>query len=357
MSTNPAVLNLQILRAPLASEDYQTILAEYNRLTGAAIPMQEFVHWVQEAPDGPAWHGVLRNDENRVVGHTSVLPLRARHRETSMVTGFSEYSFLHEDFRKHKIRGYEQVSRPAFIILLGELFQHCQKQGWGPIFASTNEKNRIFTRKVGLRPAEFPLWECLLVLKPRLAVRHTPNITTKDRIALGLAGLAQSGLWTFGRHFVVRKNGVHPVATGTCSSWPCADRLTFYEEEASARWRYLPGQYLQYAIEGAPHDYLFAKHGRPDRYIRVCQYHLSAADSVNSVFYALMNQAHTDKAMGIRWAVYRDGELAEDIVRRLKQLGFLCAPRTRTVMVHKDYPEYLESSSWKMSDTHFALDP
>src|SRR6516162_3567035 len=138
------MLNMRIVRAPLAEEEYATILTEYNRLTQAKIPMNEFQRWVEDSPEGPAWHALLQTDEGRVVGHTSMLPLRGRYHDTQMKAAMSEYSFVHEDFRKLKIRGYENVSRPTFIILLDELFKHCQKEGWGPIFASTNEKNQIF---------------------------------------------------------------------------------------------------------------------------------------------------------------------------------------------------------------------
>ena len=351
------MLNMRIVRAPLAEEEYATILTEYNRLTQAKIPMNEFQRWVEDSPEGPAWHALLQTDEGTVVGHTSMLPLRARYRETQMKAAMSEYSFVHEDFRKLKIRGYENVSRPTFIILLDELFKHCQKEGWGPIFASTNEKNQIFTRKVGLRPAEFPLRECLLVLKPSNATRHTPNLSKKQQAALFVTGLAQKSLWSVARHFPGKSNGVHPVPIGAETPWPEADRLSFYEEDESARWRYLADQYVQFAIKQAPQDYAIAKRGKEDRYLRVCQYRLSSADSVKSVFHALMDQAGKDNAMGIRWAVYDDGALSDEIVNKLRHLGFLCARRVRIVMVHKDFPEYLQPSIWRMSDTHFCLDP
>ena len=351
------MLNMRIVSAPLADEEYRTILSEYNRLTLAGIPMNEFRRWVQESPEGPAWHALLQTDEGRVVGHTSVLPLRARYHEKRLVAAMSEYSFLHEDFRKLKIRGYENVSRPPFLILLDQLFQHCQKEGWGPIFASTNEKNQVFTRKVGLRPAEFPLTECLLILKPSGAARHTPNISRKQRAALYFAGLAQKSLWSIVRHFPAKNNGVHAVPIGGEVVWPEAERLSFYEEEESFRWRYLADQYVHYAISQPPHGYVVAKRGREERFLRICQYHLSSAASVNSVVRTLIEQARKDKAMGVRWAVYDDGAVSQEIVGRLRRLGFLCARRIRIVMVHKNFPDYMEPAVWRMSDAHFCFDP
>lgn len=348
---------MRIVKAPLLEEEYRTILTEYNRLTQAKIPMNEFRHWALNSPEGPAWHALLHTSEGRVVGHTSVLPIRARHREKYLKAGMSEYSFLHEDFRKLKICGFENVSRPAFIILLDQLFQHCQKEGWGPIFASTNEKNQVFTRKVGLRPAEFPLKECLLVLKPSNATRYTPNLSQKQQAALFLTGLAQAGLWSVAKHFGSKSNGIHPVPIGAETVWPETDRLSFYEEQDSVQWRYLADQYVQYVNDREPQDYVITKCGREDRYLRVCQYRLKSADSVDSVFHALLAQAGKEKAIGIRWAVYDDGELSEKIVNKLRRRGFLCAHRVRIVMVHKDFPEYLEPAAWKMTDAHFSLDP
>jgi len=337
-------------------EEYGRILTEYNRLTQARIPLSEFRRWVQDSPEGPAWHALLETDTGRIVGHTSMLPLRARYRATHLVAAMSEYSFLHEDFRKEKIRGYESAGRPAFIILLDQLCQHCGKQGWGPIFASTNEKNQIFTRKVGLRPAEFPLTECLLVLRPYCAANHTPNLSKKQRAALYIGGLAQKSLWSVASPFFRSRNGVHAVTIGAQVVWPQADRLSFYEEDESARWRYLVDQYVHYVIDKTP-DYVIAKRGKEDRYLRVCQYHLSTGNSVSSVIGALMEQAGRDAAMGVRWAVYDDGAMSKEIVHRLRALAFLCTRRVRIVMVHKGSPEYLQPAMWKMSDAHFCLDP
>jgi hypothetical protein len=351
------MLNMRIVRAPLTQEEYGTILSEYNRLTLAQIPMSEFLRWVLESPEGPAWHALLETDDRRIVGHTSVLPLRAQYRAAHLVAAMSEYSFTHEDFRRLKIRGFENSGKPAFIVLLDQLFQHCLKEGWGPLFASTNERNQIFTRKVGLRPAEFPLMECLLVLKPSLAARRTPNLSTKQRTVLYAAGVLQRSVWSIARHLPGSTNGVHEVPVGFRTLWPEQDRLSFYEESESVQWRYLADQYVHYAIDPATHDYLIAKRGREDRYLRVCQYRLSSASSVNSVVRTLIKQAWKDGAMGVRWAVYDDGTISDEIVNRLRRLGFLCARRIRIVMVHKNFPEYLQPAAWRMSDSHFCFDP
>src|SRR5215467_10152412 len=111
------MLKMRIVRAPLSDPENCTILSEYNRLTGGRIPLNEFLRWVTESPEGPAWHAILESDDGRMVGHTSVFPLRANRNMPRLIPAKSEYSFLHEDFRREKIRGFETAGRPAFIIL------------------------------------------------------------------------------------------------------------------------------------------------------------------------------------------------------------------------------------------------
>jgi hypothetical protein len=348
---------MRIVQSPLSEAENRTVLGEYNRLTGAGIPMSEFLHWVQDGPGGPAWHALLYTEEGRVIGHTSVLPVTAQQGDTRLMAAMSEYSFLHEDFRKHKIQGYESVSRPPFIIILDQLFSHCLNQGWRPLFASTNEKNQVFTRKVGLRPLEFPLTECLLVLRPTGAARHTPNISNKQRSALFAAGLAQKSLWAIASHIPNQQNGIHALPIGTAAIVPEPQRISFYEEPAVARWRYIAEQYVHYQVREDPNAYVVAKRGREDRYIRVCQYRLNSAAPVASLARTMIGQAKRENAIGVRWAVYDDGGLSAEIVGKLRRLGFLCAPRVRILMVHKDTPEYLQSTMWRMSDAHFTFDP
>jgi hypothetical protein len=351
------MLNIRITRGPLRDAENHVILSEYNRLTGVQIPMEEFAHWVQASPAGAAWHALLETDDGRIVGHTSVFPLRVAYENGQLIPAKSEYSFVHEDSRKEKIRGYETVSRPAFIILLDQLFQHAQQQGWGPIFASTNEKNQIFTRKVGLRPLEFPLRECLLVLRPVNAARHTPNLQGKQRAALFAAGMAQTIGWSVAGPIL--RNGNHvrtmPISAVPLESEP--NRLAFFEDVDSLRWRYQERQYIRYEIQGGDGDYLIAKRGSKERYLRVCQYRLRSAKHTHSLVAKMIAQARADGAIGLRWAVYEQLESADEIVGSLRKLGFLCPRRIRIVMVHKNFAEFMEPAAWRMNDSHFTYDP
>jgi hypothetical protein len=351
------MLNMRIARSPLKDHEYEAILKDYNRLTGVSIPMEEFVHWVTQAPEGPAWHAILETDEGRIVGHTSVFPLRTAYGGPQLIPAKSEYSFLHEDFRSLKIRGFENVPRPAFIILIDQLFQHCHAQGWGPIFASTNERNQIFTRKVGLRPIEFPLWECLFVLRPSKAARHTPNLESRQRAALFAAGLSHRILWSVSSLALRGTNGVQSIPVHARSIEPETDRFAFFEDSASLQWRYLGGQYVRFALKDAVEDYVIAKRGSHQRYLRVVQWRLRPVDSYFPLVLALLREAQKENAMGVRWAVYDDGETSTKLVKQMRRAGFLCAPRTRIVMIHKKEPAFLEPKLWKINDSLFSFDP
>jgi len=350
------MLRMRIERAPLPDSENRVILEEYNRLTTGRIPIGEFVHWVKDNPAGAAWHAILETTEGRIVGHTSVFPLRTSYRGGEIVPAKSEYSLLHEDFRKEKIQGYETASKPAFIILLDELFKHCRAQGWGPIFASTNEKNQVFTRKVGLRPVPFPLWECLLALRPSRAARETPNLTRRQRLSLLSAGIAQSAIWSLAAPLLPR-DGIREAAVGA-NGFPMEhERLSFFQDRESLQWRYLDGQYLSFGAENGAADGVIAKRGCGCRFLRVCQWRFQGRPRLWPLLAALVRQARRDGALGVRWAVYEGEAESEELVRQMRRAGFLCVRRTRTVMIHNQEEKYLEPGLWKMNDSLFSFDP
>jgi hypothetical protein len=350
------MLNLRIVRGPLQELENEAILSEYNRLAKAVIPMNEFVHWVQKTPLGPAWHALLETDEKRIVGHTSLIPLRTA-RGSDLVPAKSEYSFTHEDFRSTPIRGFENIKRPKFIILMDQLFQHGKKHGWDPIFVSTNEMNQLVTKRVGCKKADFSLWECLLIRNPFGAARHTPNIESKKRVALLFAGVSQRAAWPVLSLTLGEKNGIHGDAIDAGILQPDTARLSFFEDPESLRWRYLDGQYVRFKFEDAPGDYVIAKRGSSQRYVRVCQWQLSAKRSVDSVLPALVRQASRDKAIGVRWAVYDNDSMATHLLQRMRKLGFLCARRNRILMINTNQPGFYEPGAWRVNDSLVSFDP
>jgi len=349
------MLKMRIERAPLKESENRVILEEYNRLTAGSIPLDEFVHWVTDNPAGKAWHAILETSDGRLVGHTSVFPLRTSFGAGAVLPAKSEYSYMHEDFRREKVHGHENAGKSAFIVILDQLFKHCQQQGWGPIFASTNEKNQVFTRKVGLRPVEFPLWECLLVLRPGAASRRTLNLRKGQRLVMFSAGIAQTTIWSLAASLLSSRKSVE-VPIGK-NGFPVEDaRLAFFQDAESLEWRYLGGQYVRLEIEGPKGDYIIAKRGSPTRFLRVCQWRLDSTERLSQVLTALVRQARRDRALGVRWAVY-DGQASDKLVRDMRHAGFLCARRTRIVMVHNKDERYLEPSVWMMNDSLFSFDP
>jgi hypothetical protein len=351
------MLNFRLVNGPMERPANEAILREYNRLTGARIPINEFEHWVQNAPAGPAWHALLETDDGRIVGHTSVFPFRTGYGDPHLIPAKSEFSVVLEDCRGEKIRGFEKVSRPAFIIILDQLFRHCLSLGWGPIFASTNEKNQVFTRRVGLRPVEFPLRECILTLKPKDAAQQTPNIDSRQRAALFAVGLGQQIGWSVARFFQPVSKDVRSVPMDSNSISPDRVRLSFFEDPSSLSWRYLEGQYVRFALESNSANFLIAKRGSGDRYLRVCQWRLSSAKEAREFVLAMIRLARQDAALGVRWAIYDNDPLSSQLLPVLKKLGFLCAHRVRIVMVHQKHPDFLSPAMWNMNDSLFSFDP
>lgn len=350
------MLNLSIVRGPLKSAQNEVILREYNRLTGSQIPMDEYLNWVEKSPAGPAWHALLETETGAIAGHTSLFPFTTRYEKTALTPAKSEYSFMLEDFRKEKISGHEKAARATFVVMLDELFRKAQEVGWGPIFASTNEKNQAFTRRIGLQPIEYSVCECLYVLRPFNASRHTPNLNSQQRMALVAAGASQRALWA-ARHSWSRQNGVAPVDVNEVVAEPEVGRLAFFEDPESTRWRYLSGQYVRLAASTAAPGYVIAKRGSASRYLRVCQWKTGARGPIQSLAIALLRQARADGAIGVRWAVYEEDAEGLAIIEQLRGLGFVCARRERIVMVHKKDPDFLTQSAWRMNDSLFSFDP
>ncbi len=350
------MVNLRLARGPLPREQNEQILKEYNRLTKARIPIEEFEHWVIRGPAGPAWHALLETDEGLIVGHTSLIPLQTAYGPPGLIPAKSEYSFVKEEFRSTKIRGFEK-GRIKFLVLVDELFKHCQGEGWGPYFVSTREANHALSRRVGCKAAEFPLWECMLVRKPWSAAAETSNLDSKRRVAILAAGLVQKIPWTLGRILANGAGRIRTVAIGSEPVKATTDRLSLFEDLESLRWRYFENQYIRYAFDAAPDEYLIAKRGSRDRFLRVVQWRLNSLQFLGPLIGSLMRDAERDNALGVRWAVYGDEAISNGIVRAMRRRGFLSARRVRTLMLHSKQPEFLEASKWNVNDSLVSFDP
>jgi hypothetical protein len=351
------MLKLRIVRSPLKREENEAILRDYNRLTSSRIPIAEFVRWVNESPAGPAWHAILETEESRIVGHTSLIPLKTAYGGPSFVPAKSEYSFVHEDFRSTPIEGFENVKRAKFLILVDRLFQHGLAQGWGPYFVSTATANYPLSRRVGCRPVELPLWECLFVLRPVNAARHTANLSPRQRAVLYAAGMSQWAMSSLATLLLSTNGRIRRVPIGSELPSPSSRQIALFEDSPSMQWRYPEEQYTRFALDSTPEKYVIAKRGSDERYLRVCQWELGEADIGTPLILHLLKQAQEDNAMGIRWAIYDGDTVSGKLVSTLRKLGFLCARRVRTMMVHSKSPEFLAPEVWKANDSLFSFDP
>lgn len=352
-----SMLDLRIVRGPLGPQENEAILSQYNRLTLSRIPMQEFLHWIQCSPEGPAWHAILETDDGEIVGHTSLIPLRASYRGRRIVPAKSEYSFICEEYRAAKIRGFEDSGRLRNLIYIDRLFRHCAAQGWGPLLISTaSGVHRLFP-SVGCYPTSFPVRECLLILRPWNAARKTPNLAPWQRASIWSAGILQQIGWSSVLLLARRTNGISTVSLGNGSPPKPNDLLSFFEDPDSSQWRYLAGQYERLTLDAEGREFVIVKKGMADRYLRVCQWQLASGQPSLSLVAELVQLARKEKALGVRWAIYGDDQMAGILARRIQRLGFLCARRSRTLLVHTSEQEFLAGENWNLTDAMFSFDP
>lgn len=349
-----SLLRLRVVRGPLSPNENDTILSEYNkRIEPPNIPMREFLRWVQGSPEGPAWHAILESESNGIVGHQCFIPLRANCQGRRVIAAKSEYTFLHEDFRTAKIRNFEDIGRPTHIVAAHQLALHCQTEGWGPLLISTipSLRRRGF---YGFIAKDFPLWECLLVLRPFLAARGTPNLTQWQRGGLFVGGTVQKALWWTTSFFASEDEGLRVARIDATLPSERSSCLSFFEDPESLRWRYSPSDYVQLSLNGENGDRIIYKRGSENQYLRVCQWLLNRELKVSQIA-KLVRVAQKDGAMGIRWAVYGNDERTRALVQRLRRFGFLCVPRARTLQVKSGDMEFVNPENWNLTDAMFSF--
>jgi hypothetical protein len=348
-------LTLRIVRGPLLPEENKTILSEYNkRIESPRIPIQEFLHWIQKCPEGPAWHAILESNLHGIVGHQCFIPLRANWRGHRFIAAKSEYTFLREDFQTIKILGFEGIKRPTHMVAAHQLVQRCQAGGWGPFLISTTPslRRRGF---YGFISTNFQLWECLLVLRPIFAARETQNIPRWQKWGLMVGGTVQRTAWWPAALLAARDTAFRSWPINGSPPATCLRSLSFFEDLESLRWRYPAGDYERLAINGEDSDYLIYKKGSASQYMRICQWSLDSSELSVSRIAGLIRVAQRDGAMGIRWAIYGLDEAAKTLVRRLRRFGFLCVSRARTLQIKSDEKEFLKPESWNLTDAMFSF--
>jgi len=355
-SPQESAVRLRIVRGPLEPQQNESILSQYNSLASAAIPAQEFLRWIQDSPAGPAWHAILETKDGDIVGHTSLIPLRATYDGRSYVAAKSEYSFIREEFRSSKIVGFEKTGRLKNLIYIDELFRQCRLKGWSPLLISTPSGfHRVF-RSIACYPVEFPLWECLLVLRPREAHDRTPNLRRWQRVFLMGAGLMQRAFWTPASFLSGRGQGLRMLPPDESPMRHPGPPLSFFQDRDSLAWRYPEGQYERIKAEAKGGGDVILKYGSANRYLRICQWSLNSTPPTHALIARLVHIAWEQHALGVRWAVYGEGATSTALVRRLRNFGFLCAKRVRTLLVNTANQRFLDAKAWNLTDSMFSFD-
>jgi hypothetical protein len=211
--------------------------------------------------------------------------------------------------------------------------------------------------RVQCYPVEFPLHECLLALDPLGSARETPNLNSWQRTGLLAAGTCQNILWRTIWASSKNGHGMRSVAMDAEAVDEDPESLSFFEDQLSLRWRYVAGQYERLCLDSAPKDYAIVKNGGANRYLRMCQWRLSSRDSLAPLVRSLVGRAKVQRALGVRWAVYGNGPEAQDLVKSLRRMGFLCVARKRTELIHSLDENLRSAAAWKMNDSLFSFDP
>ena len=349
------MLNLRIVRGPLLQPENEAILSEYNRHTSSEIPAQEFLHWIQKSPEGPAWHAILETENAEIVGHQCLIPFRGSYGGKRFVAAKSEYTFLREEYRATRIRGFKRSVRPIHLVAANQLLQHCQSEGWGPFLISTLPALHRWARSVGCQPTNFSVRECLLVLRPWSAARKTPNLLGWQRAVLSLTGIVQQIGWSPILFSSSHPSYVRSVRLNDRALPNNNGSLSFFEDQDSLGWRYSKDQYERLALGANGEQYLIIKEGFSGGYLRVCQWRLGSDQPSLPLITSLVRRAQEQKALGVRWAVYGDNESAKKLVQRMLRFGFLCARRRRIVLIHAKEKDLLVPEHWNLSDAMFSF--
>jgi hypothetical protein len=355
------MLNLEVVRGPLPSDqDYQSIFAEYTRLTRAHVAERLMHRWCKDSPAGPALHALLRTDEGRIVGHACIIPFPIEVNGKRRTAGKVEYLFVHEDFRRQAVRGLEACRVHASILMLQQLYRHATEQlQWDPILVSAIPGVDNLHLLAGCRPMMLPLFECLLIRRPWNACRFTPNLSRAKRLALLLLGLPQTCAWAAARPLLLRRgrNLASLPMTVDLPSLADEEKARFSSDPDYLSWRYPEEGFQRLGFANRPNNYVITQKGSPRNYLRICQSNLDSLDfPVLSLIVGLMGQARSCHALGVRWAIYDNGRPPAAVVNKLKRLGFACVRRQRKVLIYTRRQELADPSCWSFDDSLVAFE-
>jgi hypothetical protein len=359
-SFEDGLLVLEVVRGPLANdEDYHTIASEYNRLGKTGISERLMRRWCKDSPCGPALHALVRTNKGRIVGHMCIFPFSMEISGRKVTGGKTEYLFVHEDFRRHTIRGMETSPLPVSFLLLRELYRRAKELGWDPILTSALPGAGGVFQAVGCQPVMFPLFECLLIRRPWNASRFTPNLRLTKRVVCFFLGLIQCSMWATVRLWLLpfgRNIKPQPVAAGFPSGAD-PNHAHFSSDPDYLAWRYPEEGFQCFGLTNRPDACVIVQKGSPQKFLRVCQTNLRDLEfPVTSLIVGLLEQARSCRTPGVRWAIYEHGCPPTAVVKKLRILGFACVRRQRKVMIYTGRSELADPSHWSFDDSLFTYD-
>ena len=351
------MLNLSLARGPLDEDTRQTVIREYNRLTGQSVKMKDFRHLTEESPAGPALHALLKAPDDRLVGHLCVYPYPLYWNGEERTGARAECLFVHEQFRTERIENLPQAGTLPALALVKTLCRYANEElAWDPILLAARPKVAIVHQLAGASPMALELRECLLVLRPWRAYRSVRNASWRQRAAMLVLGLFQAPLWTL----------------ISLLPWPATRRLDPLRQPETVKprrdlrgvsfslcsdflgWRYVPEHH---ALFGFPTEAgsMLAFTTPPRELLRVLDTNLDL-DRLPAfpLLWSLVREARRRKSVGIRWAVYRNQGFPERFLRRLRRLGVVCAKRTRMVSIYSQDKDLASANWWQFSDAAVA---
>ena len=349
------MLKLQIVRGPLDVELSSAILNGYTSLTSATVSAANFHRWMEESPEGPALHAILRSPEGTVAGHCCLFPFPMNMGGSRTTVAKAEYFFVKENYRKEPVAGHENSVKPAALLLLEQLYRCGRELKWRPYLVSAPAEVAPLHRMAGCRKISITLTECLLTFRPFQAAADTPNLNTKQRIALASVGALQRMVWAMRRK---KSSGVREVPPDApLSLREINSGFSLSSDRDFLAWRYASNEYLRLQVEASQNLGVIAKKGTAHDYIRVCQSSLNPNEGKwQSVIRSLIAAAIEENALGVRWAVYGHGALEKRLISVLRKMAFLCVSRERTIYAHSLDATHLHPESWHMEDSLFCFD-
>jgi hypothetical protein len=245
--------------------------------------------------------------------------------------------------------------KPAALLLLEQLYRCGRELKWRPYLVSAPAEVAPLHRMAGCRKINIVLTECLLTFRPFKAAADTPNLSTKQRVALAGVGALQRMVWAMRGK---KSSGVREVPPDApLSSNEINSEFSLSSDRDFLAWRYATDEYLRLQDDSSQNLGVIAKKGSARDYVRVCQSSLQPNDGKwQSVIRSLIAAAIEEDALGVRWAVYGHGALEKRLVTLLRKMAFLCVRRERTIYAHSLDATHLNPEGWHVEDSLFCFD-